>query len=267
MLATIKNWIPDRIKNKWKKQNPSPSVFDQPVDFEFVNKIQQVDLNQLTNPLFLENTLIPQLGLNNESLHEFPKSLYPHCGFGLFIWQYPNQLAPLLEALSHYNINSYLEVGVRHGGMFATMVEWLSRVNQSEVYGLAVDITPSSPLEKFINKQSKLEYWIGDSQSISFKNYLRSQPHFDLTLIDADHSYEGCLADFNAVKEQSGIILFHDIVSDVCPGVVQIWNEVKSDPTFKCLEFTNQYSEISSKGESYLGIGMAINQTLTKTSN
>ncbi len=49
---------------------------------------------------YLEHTLIPALGLNDEILHEQPRELSASYGKGLHIWQYPNQLAAYLAWLA-----------------------------------------------------------------------------------------------------------------------------------------------------------------------
>jgi predicted O-methyltransferase YrrM len=52
-----------------------------------------------------------------------------------------------------------------------------------------------------------------------------SKPYFDVIFIDADHSYEGVRKDFvNAQKHinEGGLIIFHDIASQACPGIMRI---------------------------------------------
>jgi hypothetical protein len=74
----------------------------------------------------------------------------------------------------------------------------------------------------------------------------------DLILIDGDHSYEGLKTDFeNSLKFNPKYISFHDISSDVCPGVVRFWNEIKNN--YKHYEYTKQYDSVNG---SFLGIGL-----------
>jgi len=56
-----------------------------------------------------------------------PDELYQFCGRGLHYWQYPNQFSKYLVRLSQFKVESYLEIGVRHGGTFVITVEYLSR--------------------------------------------------------------------------------------------------------------------------------------------
>jgi hypothetical protein len=75
----------------------------------------------------------------------------------------------------------------------------------------------------------------------------------DLILIDGDHSYEGVKKDFDTLKNNARIIVFHDIASCVCPGVVRFWNEIKALYPGQTVEFTEQYEDVAG---SYLGIGV-----------
>ncbi|MFM9944502.1 MAG: hypothetical protein ACKVQB_04645, partial [Bacteroidia bacterium] len=81
----------------------------------------------------------------------------------------------------------------------------------------------------------------------------------DLVLIDGDHSFEACWSDFEVIKDKANIIVFHDIVSDVCPGVVNVWNSVKENVEYKTFEMIDQYEEVTLRvGKKYLGIGVAV---------
>ena len=55
-----------------------------------------------------------------------------------------------------------------------------------------------------------------------------SNNHFDLIFIDGDHSYAGVKNDYEISKNSCKIFVFHDIVNEVCPGVVKFWNELKN---------------------------------------
>src|SRR5438045_1902366 len=92
------------------------------IDLSYIKLITEKDEKYLEDARLLETDLLPQLGLNNERLNEFPVALYEHTGNGLLYWQYPNQFSKYLVHLSKYKIESYFEIGVRHGGTFIITV-------------------------------------------------------------------------------------------------------------------------------------------------
>jgi len=80
---------------------------------------------------------IAELGLfpyHKWSLDEFPVELHQYCGKGIGVWQYPCQLAPLLQLLVQYDIKRYLEIGVAAGGTFTLMCELLKRHSSGQFY-------------------------------------------------------------------------------------------------------------------------------------
>jgi hypothetical protein len=99
-----------------------------------------------------------------------------------------------------------------------------------------------------------------DTQTEGFREWVRSRAPIDLVLIDGDHSEDGCRYDFETVADYARIIVFHDIVSDVVPGVGAVWRDVKAAHAdrYRFLEFMDQYAELAERGLSYLGIGVAI---------
>lgn len=192
--------------------------------------------------------ILPELGMNDENLREMPTELSEYYGKGLKFWQYPNQLSPYLKQLSKYKINSYLEIGCRWGGTFIITTEFLKNTNKT-VKGYACDInTISSILEEY-KTYSDFEYLHMSSFDLD-KDTIKQD--LDLILIDGDHSYGGLKKDFeNSLKFNPKYISFHDISSDVCPGVVQFWNEIKNN--YKHYEYTKQYDSVNG---SFLGIGL-----------
>lgn len=214
-----------------------------------------------SNSEFIEKTLLPYLGLNNENLHEQPQELsdYFGGGLGLKIWQYPNQFGPYLSFISQYasKINTYIEVGCRHGGTFVTHVEFLLFLNSGFTQGTAIDIIECPPLiSNYIQFNTNTEFRNLNSLSDEYKNFV-STKHFNLAFIDGDHSYEGVKKDAENLRPYSDIQVFHDISSDACPGVFQYWEELKNtmSDVYDFYEFTNQYESVSG---SFLGIGVAV---------
>jgi hypothetical protein len=85
---------------------------------------------------------------------------------------------------------------------------------------------------------------------------------FDLAFIDADHAYDGCRADYEAIGSSASICAFHDIqdrfvaeLPDNHGGVPRFWNELKSNthPPDRIFEFLDH-----SHGESVMGIGLLV---------
>lgn len=221
---------------------------------------------QLLDSDFLLRTLL-ESGLNNEILHEQPKELSAHfgTGYGLKIWQYPNQFIPYLLFVSKYvaQIDSYLEVGARYGGTFIFTNEFLNKFKEEPIISIACDIIAASPnLEDYTTINTNAKYFSLNSHSIGFQNLIADKK-FSLALIDADHSYSSVKKDTELVMNQTNIIVLHDIVSSVCPGVVKYWTEFKNEYAniFNFYEFIDQYESVAG---SFLGIGCAVRKTFDR---
>lgn len=233
------------------------NILPDKLDLEKVALIKGIEKDKLIDEHYLELDLIPKLGLNNESLHEFPIELMNHTGKGLFIWQYPNQLSQYLSFLSNLPINNFIEIGCRWGGTFILTYEYLLRFNQNLIAD-CIDIVESRSLRNYVNQNKNINYRILDSNQQKFKE-LYNKSHFDLVFIDGDHSFNGCFSDFNFFESRAEILVFHDIVSDVCPGVVLTWKIVKESKKYEIFEFVSQYEEVQNRTKcNYLGIGVAI---------
>lgn len=195
--------------------------------------------------------LLREFGFNDENREELPDEMLDCAGFGLRIWQYPNQFGPYMawlcsEALT---IRSYLEIGTRHGGTFITHVETLRRLNPGFDRAVAVDLIDRPAI------LGPYEYRQQNSQTAGFVDWVSGQM-FDLVFIDGDHSYWGVRRDAESTFGRSNIQVFHDITSDICPGVGTYWREYKQQnaSTHDFLEFTDQYESVNG---SFLGIGVA----------
>ena len=242
------------------KQGQKPIEYQDPdahlIDLSRVDLIRGKDLTYLSNASLLEQDLLPQLGLNNECLFLFPKELWPFCRKGLFIWQYPNQFSQFLVQLSKFRISSYMEIGVRHGGTFVTVVEYLSKFNPIR-NAVAVDINDCSSLIKYTEMNPIASFMKADSTSSEFEEFVNSHPGFDLVMIDGDHSEASCRSDYELVKDKANMISFHDIEANAAPGVAKVWSKLKAMHQGEHLffEYREQYGSVRGK---WMGIGLAV---------
>ena len=233
------------------------------IDLSRAELIRAASLEELSDPSYLEESLLPRLGLNDENLHEIPESLHQYTGYGLLHWQYPNQFSRYLADLSRREIESYLEIGVRHGGTFVITLEYLRRFHPVR-RAVGIDLGGSPSLQQYAATQPGVDVLIGSSQGGAFRTLVRDHEPFDLALIDGDHSEEGCRADFELVRDRARIIVLHDIVSHPVPGVGKVWREMKEShgDRFDFLEYTDQYPEHRRRtGVDYFGIGVAVSRS------
>jgi Methyltransferase domain len=221
-----------------------------------VRLLRSASSRELRDNAFLCEELLLRLGLNGEILEEFPRQLYPWCGHGIRSWQYPIQFARYLIYLSERNIGSYVEIGCRFGGTFIIVVEYLRRFGDLRV-AAALDIGRAEIMAAYAKRTLGIDYRIANSRDPDSVAYLGSQT-WDLAFIDGDHSYEGCSADFEAVKNHARRIALHDIASSACPGVVGLWSEIRRFvPAHRVFEATDQYRDVRERtGRRFLGIGV-----------
>ena len=225
--------------------------------YNVIDRLRNESIEHLSDPAYLEFKLLPELGLNDRHMHQYPSSLHPYCGIGIDSWQYPNQFSKYLHYLSQQDITSYCEIGCHKGGTFIITVEYLSRFNKLEKC-LAADNWPRDIMKEYADTRPEIEYIASSSQSPEFSQIYKSM-QWDLTLIDGDHSYAGAAADYQLVKDHSKIIAFHDVKNIFCPGTQQIWQEVKQQHTLN-QEWSAQYDEVLLRIRgSIMGIGLVHN--------
>lgn len=209
---------------------------------------------------FLEKSLLPRLGLNNEMLHEQPLHLKDCYGKGLHIWQYPIQFAPFLAwlAANGTGIKKYLEIGVRWGGTFIAVSEFLRRVSPAFKVSIAVDPITPSPLMKYYLDLGRAEYCQSFSTAERFKTLFdKTQP--DFVFIDGDHTLQGVIHDFDICSESARIIAFHDVFSQGCVDTTLMWHFLKRHCFgYGSVEFTEQYPSVPGY---FMGIGVLTKNT------
>ena len=219
-----------------------------------VQEIRDAPLYRLQDARWLEEWLLPRLGLNDEYLHEFPQSLRPWCGYGVMSWQYPNQFSKYLCWLGTKRIESYLEIGVRRGGTFIITVEYLRRFHTLQ-HAAALDLEEQPIMRAYADATPGCTYVIGDSKGVEPKAFMRSR-RWDLALIDGDHSAAGFWNDYDALRDHARILALHDVASDLFPHLKQVQSALSrllpSDRVFTALQ---QYEDVKARaGRAYLGL-------------
>lgn len=247
MANPLTSW--EQQKKAWKLLK---GLNSKEINLEAVALIRQHSAEQLTDPAAMEALLL-QLGFNDEGLDEFPTHLHPSCGRGLRIWQYPIQFVPYLLKLSTLNVQSYMEIGIRHGGSYVATTEILQRFHPLQ-FSVGVDIIPckSMPDYQVLNPNSR--FLCLNSRSDAFKAQVKALAPIDLVFIDSHHEEEQCREEFLELKAQANMIAFHDIANKNCPGVAAVWQEILALEEYQCFEFTEQYPGLG----PFMGIGLAV---------
>lgn len=205
--------------------------------------------------------ILPTFGMNDEYPLEIPKIFEPYMGWGIRFWQYPNQFSKLLTYIKDKEIDSYLEIGVRHGGTFIIINELLMKYNPRLDSHCIDVIPPSEILNIYQNKfrTNQFFYHQIDSQNPFVFERLEGfdstvpQIKFDLVFIDGCHSYQCVKRDYVlALMLGAKYIVFHDIVNVNTLGNRILWKEIKKNHNV-VHEFTDQYEYMDGK---FLGIGI-----------
>jgi hypothetical protein len=181
--------------------------------------------------------LCNEVGVNHPSW--FGENLYVG---GLEIQQVPEEYVEYLWFLKNNKFKNYLNVGIGKGGSF--LIETFIQENLKS--STAIDNSSYWYQDQKESITEKIE-WLKNNTTTSIEFYdadskewlIKCDKKFDIIFIDGDHSYEGVKTDYiNSLPllENNGYMIFHDISSTGCPGVVRIWDEIKHD---SCLEFIN----------------------------
>lgn len=121
----------------------------------------------------------------------------------------------------------YVEVGVMHGRSLA----WAGLMSEADIVG--IDRNHVINLDWFKEHKRKLEF-IHKPSNEAVKDWNRQ---IDLLFIDGDHTYEGCLDDWNNFSpfvKSGGTVYFHDC-DETSPGVVQVFQEIGEGWTNKII--------------------------------
>lgn len=226
-----------------------------------IKKIKSIDFSTKLD----YEKLVKELGLylDTNNIRSMPKSWLPfiknwqkYCNYGLHSWQEPTQFANLLYFLSDYlsnnKINSYLEIGVKHGGTFIWL-DSMIRFFNNELVSYAIDINPYGNIFLEYSKiTNNINFIRADSTD---PNLWYNLPNtIDIILIDGNHNYDYVLSDYqNALYKKPKILLFHDINNQLCPGVVKLWQNIIQNK-IKNID----YYEFITDNCYYFGLGVYI---------
>lgn len=155
---------------------------------------------------------------------------------GLKLQQVPEEYAKLLQLLQGAGITTYLEMGIGNGGSFAMACFFMQATLKKAV--AVDDFSYKSMINQSISEVGALIDLIQVNADINFVNATTDRffssinpgHKFGCIFIDADHSYEAASRDYvNSLRhiQPGGLIIFHDINSDACPGIKRLWSEVK----------------------------------------
>ena len=120
----------------------------------------------------------------------------------------------------------------------------------------ALDLEESPNLMHYPQHCRDFDYRICSGTSATGREVLRSGS-WDLALIDGEHSREACWSDYQSPKNNTRIIVLHDIINDKCSEIGDVWKYIRSVvPTGRVFEQTDQYQQVFAQtGKRLLGIG------------
>lgn len=226
------------------------------------NIIFELSDAQILDTDFIEKCLVPSLGLNDELLEQQPPEFSQSFGKGIFLWQYPNQVAAFLTHLAAVRppVTHYLEIGSRWGGMFFLMCVWLKRISGTTFKaGTAIDIVSEPPLLEIFRNIGPLtgieiRYLQNDSHDETVEHFIKDNRP-DIVFIDGEHSVQAALHDHMINLDSADWIVHHDISNDSLPHLRFLYDSLVrlSDSEFESQKFVQQYESVEG---NHLGIGL-----------
>jgi predicted O-methyltransferase YrrM len=167
----------------------------------------------------------------------------------LKLQQVPEEYGALLLMLKKHKPKSYLELGIGNGGSFAMAcfmmqetLEFAQAVDNLAYRNLGIGQNEDEILRFIKAIETKTEKHFYNGSTDKYFSELFPDKKFDVIFIDADHSYEGVRKDFVNAQQHlndGGLIVFHDIASEACPGIQRIWKEIYSQVPNSCVEFVH----------------------------
>lgn len=177
-----------------------------------------------------------------------------------------------MDLIRAEKVQSYLEIGVRHGGSFNAVMRSLPAGSR----GVAVDLpgvswgrddseaTLRRVVADLCNDGYRAELFLGNSQDPLIIAAVAEHAPFDAVFIDGDHSYEGALADWNNYGKLARIVALHDIAGDnvvtkhtpIPVEVPRLWRDIRQEIVGKVHEFVTD--------SRHWGIGVVVRSELSR---
>jgi hypothetical protein len=128
---------------------------------EAIATFRSSSIGNLRSSVWLENELLPYVGIIGAAKEFLPTHLHSYCGSGIDCLQSPNQLSRYLCYLAGRPIETYVELGVLRGGSFVLTVEYLSRFKPIR-RACAIDLAICQPLRVYARSNPAVEL-LGDN--------------------------------------------------------------------------------------------------------
>jgi hypothetical protein len=207
------------------------------------NLLRCLDKTDLRNPEVVAN-LVRAFGIMNWGPRTAgPESVFivPQGG-GAAIGQTPGQIAELLTYLSVFNISTFCEIGIMHGGNFLFTSEYLRRFNP-DIQCLGVDPTNylNGEVKDIIDSNPYMRLLKETSDAIAGQK-------FDFVFIDADHVAPWPQKDYENVGQYAKFCAIHDLQDPMWPDVKVLWDTLQDEPGKSTITFLDDPSGCSTHG-------------------
>lgn len=167
------------------------------------------------------------------------------------IWQDPSELKDLLKEVKKIKPQSarlrVLEIGSLNGG---TLWTWINELKPEKlcIIDLPVDKSDFRSPDQQRGHGGLWSEWckeIGCELNVipgrsddpnAYRDVMSLSRKYDFVFVDGGHSYDEVSLDyinFFPHINHGGIMAFHDINENECPGVIRFWDEIKTKHTHK----------------------------------